>query len=166
MDIFSMQRVCFILVLKIIKSLYFVTRKLNWIISTCKLEASHLGRPAHLSPKLTHESHRCRTSRLIVPVQRRSRLVISTGIFGLFYHVCISHYYCNSSTRLWSTAETARYWRIEQLPMTPNQRRPIQRRCQVCDEAWHPTTKSSPLRLSQASCGARRSAHPTAAHTS
>jgi len=52
---------------------------------------------------------------------------------------------------------------MEQLPMTPNQRRPIQRRCHVCDDEWHPTTKSSPLRLSQASCGARRSAHPTAA---
>ena len=54
------------------------------------------------------------------------------------------------------------YWRIEQLPMTPDQRRPMHRRCQVCDDEWHPTTKSAPSRLSQASCGALRSAQPTA----
>jgi len=51
---------------------------------------------------------------------------------------------------------------MEQLPMTPSHRRPMQRRCHVCDDEWHPTTNSSPLRLNQASCGARRSAHPTA----
>ena len=49
--------------------------------------------------------------------------------------------------------------------MTPDQRRPTQRRCQVCDEEWQPTTTSSPSRLSHASRGARRSAQPTARHT-
>jgi len=51
---------------------------------------------------------------------------------------------------------------MEQLPMTPDQRRPTHRRCHVCDDEWQPTTKSSPSRLNHASRGARRSAHPNA----